>query len=43
MPRPHIFLGDHFKLVGDYEGALSEYELSLRVYPQHLSGGVSSP
>lgn len=39
MPRPHIFIGDHLKLLGDYEEALSEYELALRVYPQHLSGG----
>ncbi|MFH1571937.1 MAG: tetratricopeptide repeat protein [Gemmatimonadota bacterium] len=39
MPRPHLFLGDHYQAVGDYGRALREYALAETVYPAVLSPG----
>jgi len=39
MPRPHLYMADHYKGASQYERALGEYERALKVYPQVLSGG----
>jgi protein O-mannosyl-transferase len=39
MPRPHIFMGDHFKERGAHLQALGHYQRALEVHPQVLSGG----
>ena len=37
MPRPHLYLGDHYKRSGDPARALEEYYRSLSIYPRALS------
>ena len=39
MPRPHLYMGDHFKSIGEHRMALQEYDRALEVYPRILSGG----
>ncbi|MFC1525543.1 tetratricopeptide repeat protein [Candidatus Latescibacterota bacterium] len=39
MPRPHLFMGDHYDRIGDQAAALSQYDSALSVYPQALSPG----
>jgi len=39
MPRPHIYMGDNSKILGEHELALQEYRKALEVYPQILSAG----
>jgi len=39
MPRPHLYMADHYKRIGKHDLALREYDIALNVYPEILSGG----